>query len=109
MAVGALFFWLMVGHAVADYLLQSLAVNHDKNPNKAPAMWIYAMSAHCLANAGAVALATGSVVLGVAEFVTHFLIDVQRCDGRTSRAVDQGLHIACKVLWAALAASGGAR
>lgn len=103
MTFGALFFWLMVGHAIADYLLQSLGVNHDKNPNKAPAMWIYAMSAHCLANAGAVALATGSVTLGVYEFVAHFFIDLSRCDGDTSRAVDQGLHIACKLLWAALA------
>jgi hypothetical protein len=82
MRIPAVFFWLMVGHAIADYLLQSLAVNHDKNPNKAPAMWVYAMSAHCLANAGAVALATGSVPLGVAEFVVHFVIDLARCDGR---------------------------
>jgi hypothetical protein len=98
-----IFFWLMVGHAVADYLLQSFGVNHDKNPNKAPALWIYAMSAHCLANAGAVSLATGSVALGVAEFVLHFVIDLARCDGRTSRGVDQGLHVACKLLWAVLA------
>jgi hypothetical protein len=103
MRIPAVFFWLMVGHAIADYLLQSLAVNHDKNRNKAPALWVYAMSAHCLANAGAVALATGSVPLGVAEFVVHFGIDIARCDGRTSRAVDQGLHVACKLLWAVLA------
>jgi hypothetical protein len=101
--VAAVFFWLMVGHAIADYLWQSLGVNHDKNPNKAPAMWIYAMTAHCLANAGAVALATGSVPRGGAEFVVHFVIDLARCDGRLSRPVDQGLHVACKALWAVLA------
>jgi hypothetical protein len=76
----AVFFWLMVGHAVADYLMQSPNLHYDKNPNKPPLndgsprpstpdLWIYAMSAHCLANAGAVALATGSVPLGIAEFV----------------------------------------
>lgn len=107
-------FWLMVGHAIADYILQSPSLNYDKNPHKPPLndgtprpstpyLWIYAMSAHRLANAGAVALATGSVPLGIAEFVIHFGIDVARCGGRTSRIVDQGLHIACKVLWAVLA------
>lgn len=114
MTITALFFWLMVGHALADYILQSPQLHYDKNPNKpplndgsprpaAPLLWIYAMTAHCLMNAGAVAAVTGRLEFGLAEFAVHFLIDVARCRGHVSRAVDQGLHIACKALWAVLA------
>lgn len=98
----ALLFWLLVAHAVADYVLQPAAISSDKNRHRAaPGMWPYAMAAHCLTNAGAVALATGSVGLGVAEFIAHFAIDMAKCEGWTSRAVDQALHVACKVAWVA--------
>lgn len=98
-------FWLIVGHAVADYILQSAPVSRDKNRHLAPAglqMWPYAMAAHCLTNAGAVALATGSVYLGMAEFGAHCAIDMARCEKWTSRPMDQGLHLLCKVAWVLL-------
>jgi hypothetical protein len=118
MTLGAVAFWLVVGHAFADYILQPAGVNYDKNPNKPPlnngaprpdanpGLWMYAMTAHCLMNAGAVAFATGSVALGCCEFAAHFLIDLRRCDGRLSRTNDQILHLLCKAAWLAVIAAG---
>lgn len=96
-------FWLLVGHAAADWQFQSAAHSRDKNPLLSPSLWFYAMSAHCLVNAGAVAWATGSVTLGVMEFVWHFIIDLLKCYRLLDRNEDQALHITCKLCWAALA------
>ncbi len=86
---------------MADSVLQSVALNHDKNPLKNPTGWWYAMSAHCLVNAGAVAAATGSIYLGVCEFGVHYITDIAKCLGFINRNVDQSIHIGCKLLWAA--------
>lgn len=93
------FFWLMVGHAVADCILNSATLSNDKNRHVRPHLWLQAMTAHCLTNAGAVALATGSVRIGVNEFVAHFVIDSAKCEGWIGPRTDQCLHFACKVLW----------
>ena len=101
--VVTVFFWLLVGHAVADYGLQTGFLSQAKRPGGVPGFpWYEAMSAHCLIHAGAVALATGSVVLGIAEFCAHFAIDYAKCRGRTSTTEDQTLHVACKILWVVL-------
>jgi len=65
------------------------------------------MSAHCLIHAGFVWIITGSVVFALAEFILHWIIDAVKCEGRTSFATDQWLHIVTKaayvaVLWFAL-------
>lgn len=101
----AVLFWLLVGHAAADWQFQSAAHSRDKNPLLSPSLWFYAMSAHCLVNAGAVAWATGSIVLGVFEFGTHFLIDVLKCYTLIDRNVDQALHFLCKLCWAFVASA----
>jgi len=67
-------------------------------------LWIYLMSAHCLIHAGFVWAISGYVVFALAEFVLHWSIDVAKCEGRTSFATDQWLHILTKagyvaVLW----------
>jgi hypothetical protein len=49
-----------------------------------------------------VALITGVPLLGLAEWVLHWLIDWGKCRKRYNLGVDQGLHLGCKVLWVVL-------
>jgi len=59
---------------------------------------------------GAVALATGSVMLGALETVAHFFIDLAKCRNMTNPGQDQVIHLGCKALWLGLwAASLGPR
>jgi len=97
-------FLLMVGHAICDYPLQGDAVAINKNPNANTPLqkhvpWGYWMLSHALMHGGAVALITGSVLLGVLETVAHFFIDYGKCKGRYNIHIDQLLHIICKSLW----------
>lgn len=109
----SLFFALLIGHAFADFPLQGDFLSQGKNRHteppkladgKAPpkTIWIYLMTAHCLIHAGFVWLLTGSVLLGLAELVLHWIIDSLKCEGKTSFAIDQWLHILCKALFVVL-------
>ena len=101
-------FWMLVGHAVCDFGLQSdwMARHknrhiretniHSKNPEL---IWIEVLSSHAMMHAGAVALATGSILLGVLEFVTHWCIDFCKNEDWFGFHTDQGLHIASKFVW----------
>lgn len=109
-------FALTIGHAFADFPLQGDFLSRGKNRNSPPVqladgkrgpenLWAYLMSAHCLIHAGFVWIITGSVILALAEFFLHLSIDVAKCEGKTSFATDQWLHILTKVayvgiLWA---------
>ena len=112
--MGATLFWLLVGHALADYPLQGDFLARAKN-HRAPVVaangqafpWPLALGAHALIHGGVVALVTGSVLLGVAEVCAHFLIDFATSEGWTGGYFgDQAEHVACKLVWAALAARG---
>jgi hypothetical protein len=101
----ALLFLLLATHAVCDYPLQGDFLSRGKN-HRSPlpgVPWYQCLTAHALIHGGAVALVTGSVWLGVAEFVLHASIDYGKCDGRYGFDADQGLHVACKAAWAVLA------
>jgi hypothetical protein len=103
-----LLFWLVVGHSVADYPLQGDFLARGKN-HSAPlpgVPWLICLMAHAAIHAGAVALATGSVALGCAEFVIHCAIDYGKCDGRFGFVTDQILHVGCKVVWVVCAVGG---
>lgn len=104
-------FWLLVGHFVADFPLQTDHIakfKNRRNRSEPPQgqryqpVWTWVMSAHAATHAGAVALATGNVAFGCAEFILHWGIDAAKCENLTDPAVDQILHIACKVVYAAL-------
>lgn len=102
------FFWSLVGHAVADYPLQGDFLARGKN-HKAPlpgVPWYQCLVWHAMIHAGAVALATGSVALGLAEFFAHILIDFSKCQGWFGFNTDQALHIVCKIAWAIAKAEG---
>lgn len=93
---------LIAGHAIADYPLQGDFLAKAKN-RFAPipgVPWYQALGAHSIIHGGFVGVITGSLWLGLAETVVHFLIDDAKCAGRISYNTDQSLHIACKVAWA---------
>lgn len=87
---------LLAAHWVCDYPLQGdfLAAAKQQGPLR-----VYHLAAHAGIHGAAVALVTGNVWLGLAEWVAHALIDEMKVKGKTSFAVDQALHIACKALW----------
>lgn len=95
-------FWMLVGHALADYPLQGDFLAQAKNRNTAlgAQFWPWALGSHALIHGGAVALATGSVGLGLAETILHAVIDEAKCSGHLTLNEDQAAHVLCKITWA---------
>ena len=95
---------MFAAHALADYPLQgdflATAKNHTAPVTGVP--WYQALLAHSAIHGGFVGVITGSVWLGVAEFVVHNIIDYSKCAKRISYNVDQALHVGFKVLWVAV-------
>jgi len=106
-----LFTYLIMGHALADFALQSEAMATGKNfkrpidlskipPGQTPmVVWPYWMASHCLIHGGIVALITGSITLGIVEAAAHWWIDCTKCMNITGIHADQALHVFCKVAW----------
>lgn len=92
---------LLAAHAVADYPLQgdwlSKAKNHMSEPVPGNMIWPLALLAHASIHGAFVGVLTGSLFLGLLEFVLHTVIDYMKCDGRISYNEDQVLHYFCKV------------
>lgn len=96
---------LVVAHALFDYPLQGDFLSKAKNrANPLPGVpWYQAMGAHAAIQGGAVWFLTGLIWLGLAEAVIHFVVDDLKCRNVISFNTDQGIHIGCKALWAAVA------
>jgi hypothetical protein len=100
-----LLWWLIAGHALADFALQSETMALGKNrhlSSKTGVPWPYWLGAHALIHGGVVAIILTSPILGIFETVAHWIIDFGKCDGCYSIHIDQALHAACKLLWLAL-------
>lgn len=106
-----------VAHSLADFALQgeflALAKNRHADAGKffgeggQPRwLWVQALTAHSLIHAGGVWLVTGSVFLGAVELVLHWFIDYAKNESWTSFSADQFLHFLCKVVYAAILATG---
>lgn len=95
---------LVVGHCLADYPLQGDFLSKAKNrASPIPGVpWYQGLLAHAAIHGGFVGAITGSVTLGIAEFIAHVAIDDAKCMGRISYNTDQALHIACKAAWVVL-------
>ena len=103
----ALFFELLVGHVLADYVFQRQIMATSKSrhaeiyktagPRFPP--WYYWLGSHALVHGGAVYLITGSLMFGLIETVLHALIDHAKCEHKIGVHTDQGLHILCKVAY----------
>jgi len=89
-------FYLLAAHWLADYPLQGDFLAKAK---QAGPMQFYHLVAHAGIQGAAVALVTGSLWLGLAEWAAHTIIDEAKVKGKTSFVVDQALHIACKAVW----------
>jgi hypothetical protein len=94
-----LFLMLLGTHWICDYPLQGQFLSDAKA--KGP-LRVYHLIAHAGIHGAGVALVTGNVWLGLAEWVLHTIIDEAKIRGKTTFAQDQALHIACKLLWLVL-------
>jgi hypothetical protein len=96
---------LLAGHALADYPLQGDFLAKAKNRAvPIPGVPFYqALGAHALIHGGVVAIVTGTWWLGLLEAVAHAVIDDAKCTGKISFNADQILHVACKLVWLAVA------
>lgn len=108
MGLISLMFWLLCGHALADFALQSDAMAKGKNRHRKTTpppgatytpCWYYWLTAHALIHGGMVALITGSVGLGIAETVAHWCIDFGKCENWYGIHSDQYFHLVCKIVW----------
>lgn len=102
---------LLMAHAVADFALQSDWMAKHKHPWRPvdPAtvppgqtpqiIWPYVMSAHGLIHGATVWIACGNPWFAAGEVILHCLIDTGKCANRYGIHVDQGLHLACKLVW----------
>ena len=89
---------LLAGHALADYPLQGDWLSKAKNPTLSlvpgETIWPGALACHAAIHGAFVGVITGSLALGLAEFLAHMAIDYPKCDGRLSYNADQALHVA---------------
>ena len=110
-----MFFYLLAGHALADFPLQGETIaackcRKSQHPAAKAVPWYYWLSAHALVHGGLVAAIVRScgydpnlsVGLGVAETVIHWIIDYGKCARWFGIHVDQLLHVACKGVWVLL-------
>lgn len=103
-------FMLLIGHAVADFALQSEVMAKGKNRHRRPAVipegqkycacWPYWLASHAFIHGGVVWAVTQNMWLGVAEVVAHFVIDFIKCDNITNPHQDQAMHFVCRVGYA---------
>lgn len=103
-------FMLLVGHALADFVLQPEAMGCGKNRNneihnsghRLFPHWSYWMTGHSLIHGGIVFLITGNILFGLIETLAHWIVDFLKCEGHLSMHQDQAIHVAFKVLFATL-------
>jgi len=101
-----LLFLLMCAHFVGDFVFQTDTMVSYKNPNNMPVTfagkrrkywWKYFMTAHASTQALLVIAVTGNVMLGMFEFVLHFVIDYGKCMKKYGVLEDQFLHLLTKL------------
>lgn len=95
-------FFLIFVHCLADYPLQGefLAKAKDRTSDLGKIFWRHALFAHSMIHAGMVTLVTNSIILGMCEFFVHAITDDLKCRKKISMAIDQTIHIGCKLVWA---------
>ena len=98
----ALFFAFAIMHALADFPLQGefLAIQKSRRTANDRSMWVVALTAHCLIQAGGVWLVSGSMAFAATELLLHGLIDLGKGEQRFGIVTDQVLHLLCKLAYA---------
>lgn len=92
--------YLLAAHWACDYPLQGDFLSRAKQFGP---LRVYHLAAHAGIHGAAVALITGNLALGLAEWAAHAVIDELKVRGITTFAQDQAAHIICKSVWVALA------
>ncbi|MGL5735468.1 MAG: DUF3307 domain-containing protein [Beijerinckiaceae bacterium] len=92
--------FLLIGHAIADTILQPAWLSVAKRKE---GVAVYGLALHGVIHAAFVFAVTGSLWLSLAEWVIHPAIDHAKARGWIGLKTDQGLHVLCKFLWSALA------
>lgn len=106
-----LFFILSFGHSLADTALQksdmitgkrrSTAIDMSKVPKgqKPLKLWWMWLTHHSLIHGGVVWILTRNVYLGMVEFISHWIIDFFKSEGKYNPIVDQALHLIMKIIY----------
>lgn len=104
-------FLLLIGHAFADFGLQTEWIANNKNRHNIPkgynpklhgklqTIWPYVLSSHALIHAGFVYLITGNIIYAYMEFIFHWIIDFGKCEKWYGIHTDQALHILTKLFY----------
>ena len=101
-------FLLLAGHALMDYPMKGEFLSTCKNrhllilrndPTRPVQIWPWCMTAHCILHAAAVWAITGCFILCLVELALHWLIDLAKCEGKTTFVQDQFLHCICKIAY----------
>ena len=100
---------LLIGHALADFSLQTDPMANGKNWKNKPKYipegqkyvpcWPYWMTAHAFVHGGAVLFITGSAICCVLEIISHWVIDTFKCANITNPNQDQFLHFLMKIVY----------
>ena len=95
---------LCMGHFLGDFGLQNDRMAQEKCPGCSGAVsWRWWLTGHGAIHGLLVELITGQPLLALAEWGLHMLINLGKCQRRFNMGADQGLHLLCKGMWAALA------
>lgn len=94
---------LLAGHAIADTFLQPYPLSQAKRHRDPWIRWM-SLAVHGTCHGFFVLLFTGMWQLGLAEVVSHALIDRGKGRGWYGDVTDQLLHVACKLMWVAMLA-----
>ena len=98
-----MFLGLLLGHAIAETILQPKWIKLHKHRCDAPSLWPIGLGAHGLVHGLFVGAITGSIVLAIAEAAAHAVTDFGKGEGWYGTYPDQAVHVGCKVAWTVLA------
>lgn len=94
---------LVLAHFVCDFVLQSDRMAVEKMPGRDDTLhWSWWLGSHSATHGLAVALLSGVPLLGVMETLLHAIIDLLKIRYRFALALDQSLHLLCKLTWVLL-------
>ncbi|MGL4422544.1 MAG: DUF3307 domain-containing protein [Gemmataceae bacterium] len=107
-----MFFYLLAGHFLGDYMLQTDPValckcRNSPHPAQKTVPWAYWLTAHAFLHGALVGIIlrchgvpeAAALICAITETILHWIIDLLKCEKFYSIHVDQCLHIICKVGW----------
>ena len=85
---------LVMGHFVGDFAFQSDRMATEKCPGHGKVLdWSWWLTAHAAIQGFLVAMIAGLPLLGLAEWLLHSYIDINKCRGYFRLAIDQSFNL----------------